>query len=1654
MSINVTVNGNPVNIRRGRMVLSDLDQIKKNERDRRRRLRLEQVRQQSKEISNRLHERAKSVVQKELSRLEKDGRSEIKQMHDRKILEMQRKYQEDMEDIGQAHLAATVQPDVDAIIESEKRRNRAVALERGREAAQRLKDSEMKEDMRLLQQERLKKVREFENTRAASVAQSKVPSSSKEEKAVSDYSLSDDAIAEIPQENSPKKTMVTKSVSKKSPIKVITKSNVKVVANHSKDVSPHRKTKVHGSKDHPGSSGMQKKFKGKEKKKDPKEDLHRSKTRRYVTKSSKLSRLRINPESEIEENDNESSPEINVNISSTKSSKPSRYNPEDYIHESPNSSSDSDSSSSCTSSMSEDSSYFSDAADPVIKRNPKIPKHKPTPVESKVQLYDHNTRQRNAYERPPGIVERIDVRNEPNAEDLAREVLESESVNAELLRKRKTSAERRGQDALLRERVRRDYQTLLQNLDHLSREERKLKASQVHEPPNLHMSPMRRKDFQMKRQRKMNRAFEGILRNAEDPPYTLAEKIVTLKPQEDFDDDIHLIPQASWQDPPFRDSIPPSSLEKKDSLDELSREEQLLELLQKVERQKRILLREFGANLPSEVFTSSNTGDDPKSESSKPVSPSKPTPIQKPPSSEMKVINVSDHEEASKQKIPEKKKVPKHTEIAVQTSTIESDSGEDKSIQVELDDTNQQVPVVNEEAPRKLEDQNKENRRLYPLEPVVKVVTPENVDSSSSSSIVTDLIINFDKKQVQVTPKRKKKGTFKISRKTSPMVSAKSRSAPGSKASTPVKKSARSAPPSRLPTPKKTQGAKILEARHDLHVNREFRAEIDRFGGVTVDSSTESSQVYSTPNNGSPGKVYRIHTKSSKKTIRIRDASDTTSTSYASPPTAEAAALLNKGLKDSTPILEMLDASTSNDLHIRKSQISPVSTPETPSPRTMRLPSNVPNPEKISRMLRFNQMEEDSRRERRNDRNVDQEKRNRQRSRSAEQKSPQKSMQKCNCKNPSCKLHEEVDDIASEALRNCPEIQKLYEELENVCAERIASLSDLIKKLRNEQQVLPPGVDFSLMTQNDNTSFLQLSPGSLPHDLQDVRNLVENVEAINNQLARTLQESRRIIAGEGINLPKPPVSYSLIEKSPELSDSRSKESIISSIDEDPQITEERAEKGKPKIISSEPVNLNIDKFRVLRSPSKPEGRNRTGSAKTASGHEDVVEQISKEILEQSKSLNKSFGLVTLESLKESDSYLAMKNEFTFENLDSSKEKEKEEEKNLSTRRKSGSPEKKEVDFVPLLAGIPKVSRTLPSLNPRGRPPVTLISGPYRPEITSPVHELSTIVEFDTPDTANRSQASVRSSPSKVKQNLSVDLNSSVSPSKKSAFKNPLELSLHKNFTTSKPSVHVAPLPTHRTPQSTPKKSPTQKSPTQLFPNGSQIPRRKSLKKFDAFAKSKEKSDSTDSSELVNNKEELQFHTIHKDEKSTSNVFQSDEPQRKLTSTSSNSSSALSGISEIASTPSSDFLKCASSPEEMERTLKKFGLGWAITTLKKTREASALSSSSNSDVTPINTARRIISPIKRQAELHLYGLADLSDVSSISIKEASKSTERAVLMKGRTSTPNILNSNSDKSGSTTAGSSSISLRDPNDSLSIPNLFLTRGKKNRAKDTKPS
>lgn len=62
-------------------------------------------------------------------------------MHDRKIMEIQQKYREDLEDIGQAHASAALQPDVDAIIEQEGKKDRTIALKRGKDAMQWMKEA-------------------------------------------------------------------------------------------------------------------------------------------------------------------------------------------------------------------------------------------------------------------------------------------------------------------------------------------------------------------------------------------------------------------------------------------------------------------------------------------------------------------------------------------------------------------------------------------------------------------------------------------------------------------------------------------------------------------------------------------------------------------------------------------------------------------------------------------------------------------------------------------------------------------------------------------------------------------------------------------------------------------------------------------------------------------------------------------------------------------------------------------------------------------------------------------------------------------------------------------------------------------------------------------------------------------------------------------------------------------------------------------------------------------------------------------------------------------------------------------------------------------------------------------------------------------------
>lgn len=67
--------------------------------------------------------------------------------------------------------------------------------------------------------------------------------------------------------------------------------------------------------------------------------------------------------------------------------------------------------------------------------------------------------------------------------DLAQEIEQAQTVQQNLLKNLKHNAKKRGEDAALREKIRRDYQILMQNLDQLAGEERKLKASQIEHYP-------------------------------------------------------------------------------------------------------------------------------------------------------------------------------------------------------------------------------------------------------------------------------------------------------------------------------------------------------------------------------------------------------------------------------------------------------------------------------------------------------------------------------------------------------------------------------------------------------------------------------------------------------------------------------------------------------------------------------------------------------------------------------------------------------------------------------------------------------------------------------------------------------------------------------------------------------------------------------------------------------------------------------------------------------------------------------------------------------------------------------------------------------------------------------------------------------------------
>ena len=517
----------------------------------------------------------------------------------------------------------------------------------------------------------------------------------------------------------------------------------------------------------------------------------------------------------------------------------------------------------------------------------------------------------------------------------------------------------------------------------------------------------------------MDRAFENILRSSRDPGPcdNRAERPITITPR----DYIHsnTTPTTAWNESSYTDGQESvESYSEEDS--DFTRKRKISELIIKIEKMKRRLLNEYGADLPDEVFNASVRSL--FQQSSMLLQPDKvESETPKPPAPEIQVINMSSDETAKARKVIStvKRTSSNQTYQSTVASSVKrlcnknnQSTGTNRhkrcltpgknllkpSAENTLSTRDQQVQVELEA------EKSKQEIPRHPLEPVVNIIAPENVEScssisSSNTSTATDLVIDVSRTEVTVFPKQGERsvkiskdckvissvrtmqyssgkapvkisleqksasGSIKIARvvidadtkevtviptteNVSPIISGKSHSLPGSRLNSPVKKNSRSAPPSRHSSPKEsyaqTHQPPAFEQKQTTVEEKRYRTQYTQ---VSIDSSTESSQFNSTSDTTN-GRVF-TRFEAQRIVTKMQDTSDT-STAYMSPPAATPGAFL-RTMISTTPILEFLDPSCNETIKQKMADMSSVSSPETPSPRTMMIPSNIPRGDQVGR---------------------------------------------------------------------------------------------------------------------------------------------------------------------------------------------------------------------------------------------------------------------------------------------------------------------------------------------------------------------------------------------------------------------------------------------------------------------------------------------------------------------------------------------------------------------------------------------------------------------------------------------------------------------------------------------------------------------------------
>ncbi|XP_065164924.1 LOW QUALITY PROTEIN: uncharacterized protein [Atheta coriaria] len=200
MSINVTVTGNPIKIHRGKLITTDLQQ----DVDKRRKMRLQQVRQQSKDFAAAVRNNVKKVKNKQQTNFEKQNNAKLKEWQNKKLLQLQNVYEDNVKDIGIGHAGAQIS-EIEEIqqIERQKIINEEMASRRGRSAQEMLQVKKNEQSLQKAIPRQAKQfAREVENARAAMIVSQSAHKTPKKKKVTKgSFNIDESTSKVVPDKN-------------------------------------------------------------------------------------------------------------------------------------------------------------------------------------------------------------------------------------------------------------------------------------------------------------------------------------------------------------------------------------------------------------------------------------------------------------------------------------------------------------------------------------------------------------------------------------------------------------------------------------------------------------------------------------------------------------------------------------------------------------------------------------------------------------------------------------------------------------------------------------------------------------------------------------------------------------------------------------------------------------------------------------------------------------------------------------------------------------------------------------------------------------------------------------------------------------------------------------------------------------------------------------------------------------------------------------------------------------------------------------------------------------------------------------------------------------------------------------------------------------